>query len=69
MVPQKELLMSRFALTCLLLTAACGYGAFLSPQSLATLDTLCKAGLGIFGSLSLIALMIGRRIKFDPVLR
>ncbi|EMD99822.1 MULTISPECIES: PA3371 family protein [Stutzerimonas stutzeri subgroup] len=61
--------MSRFAITCLLLTAACAYGTFLAPQSLATLDTACKAGLGIFGSLSLFALMIGRRIKFDPVLR
>jgi len=61
--------MSRFALTCLLLTAGCAYGAFLGPESLAPLNAVCKAGLGIFGSLSLFALMIGRRIKFDPVLR
>ena len=28
-----------------------------------------KAGIGVFGTLFLIALMIGRKIKFDPVLR
>ncbi len=61
--------MSKFALTCLLLTAACVYGAFAEIQEPGALAAACEAGIGVFGTLFLIALMIGRKIKFDPVLR
>ncbi|MGK8477087.1 PA3371 family protein [Stutzerimonas stutzeri] len=62
--------MSKFALTCLLLTAAYVYGAFAEIiQEPGALAAACKAGIGVFGTLFLIALMIGRKIKFDPVLR
>lgn len=61
--------MSRIALSCLLLTAACAYGAFLGPETLPVPKAACKAGLAVFGTLFLLALMMGRKIKFDPVLR
>ncbi|MCQ4296388.1 hypothetical protein NAU58_12445 [Pseudomonas stutzeri] len=61
--------MSKLALTCLLLTAGCGYGAFLGPEGSPVSDAACKAGLVVFGTLFLLALMAGRKIKFDPVLR
>jgi len=32
-------------------------------------ETAAKAGIGIFGLLFIASLFVGRRIKFDPVLR
>ncbi|EWC39784.1 hypothetical protein GFL09_04130 [Pseudomonas stutzeri] len=61
--------MSRFAYICLVLTMISACGTFLFPQSLGVLAPAWKAGLGIFGLLFLVAMVIGRRIKFDPVLR
>lgn len=61
--------MSRIALSLLLLTAACAYGAFLSPYETGTLNAICKAGSAISGVLFLFSMMVGRKIKFDPVLR
>jgi len=61
--------MSKYALTCLAMTAACVYGAFLAPYETSGLIQASKAGVGIFGTLFIVAMLIGRRIKFDPVLR
>jgi hypothetical protein len=51
------------------MTAACVYGAFLAPYETSGLIQASKAGVGIFGTLFIVAMLIGRRIKFDPVLR
>ena len=32
-------------------------------------DVALKSGSGVFGLLFIVSLMLGRRIKFDPVLR
>ncbi|BFN27608.1 hypothetical protein PSCT_02764 [Pseudomonas sp. SCT] len=61
--------MSKFALTCLAMTAACLYGAFLAPELANGLVQASRAGTGVFGTLFILAMLIGRRIKFDPVLR
>ncbi|EXF45432.1 hypothetical protein BAY1663_02080 [Pseudomonas sp. BAY1663] len=61
--------MSKFALSCLLLAAICGAGIFLAPADSGILNSLSKGGLAVFGMLFVGALLIGRRIKFDPVLR
>ncbi len=61
--------MSRIAFSLLLLTAACAYGAFLSPHESDTLSAISKAGVVIFGLFFLFSMMVGRKIKFDPVLR
>ncbi|AHY43745.1 hypothetical protein CXK93_10740 [Stutzerimonas decontaminans] len=61
--------MSKYALTCLAMTAVCVYGVFLTPHEMSGLIQASKAGVGIFGTLFILAMLIGRRIKFDPVLR
>lgn len=66
---EKGSFMSKSALTCLVLTIACACGAYLFPESTAISSTTLKAGLGVFGVLFLITAIIGRRVKFDPVLR
>ncbi|EPL62097.1 hypothetical protein D3P44_006985 [Stutzerimonas balearica] len=61
--------MSKFALSCLLLASICAAGAFLAPADAGALGVASKGGLALFGILFVIAMLIGRRIKFDPVLR
>ncbi|WP_313054880.1 PA3371 family protein [Pseudomonas lopnurensis] len=61
--------MSKFALSCLLLASICAAGAFLAPADVGALGVASKGGLALFGILFVIAMLIGRRIKFDPVLR
>jgi hypothetical protein len=61
--------MSKYALSCLVLTAGCVYGAFLAPELTTSLVQASRAGIGFFGTLFIVAMLIGRRIKFDPVLR
>jgi hypothetical protein len=51
------------------MTAACLYGAFLAPELTNSLIQASRAGIGVFGTLFILAMLIGRRIKFDPVLR
>ncbi len=41
----------------------------LLPSSMETVDTIAKTAVGIFTSLFIFSLIVGRKIKFDPVLR
>ncbi|EIK53812.1 hypothetical protein YO5_11957 [Stutzerimonas stutzeri TS44] len=61
--------MSKFAIFYLATGAA--FGAFLlaAPQAAAGWYIAAQAGLGICGLAFLGAMLIGRRIKFDPILR
>ncbi|TBU96803.1 PA3371 family protein [Stutzerimonas kirkiae] len=61
--------MSRLALTFLTLAAGCALLAFLAPAKPAIWEFVGKTGAAINGVLFLAALLVGRRIKFDPVLR
>lgn len=60
--------MSIYACLFLLLSVACG--ALSVGTSLPAMwATLVEGGTVFFGILFMISLLIGRRIKFDPVLR
>ncbi|WP_447651509.1 PA3371 family protein [Pseudomonas abietaniphila] len=61
--------MSKAALSFMILTIMALAVDQLLPSSMDTLGTAAKAIAGIFASLFLAALFVGRRIKFDPVLR
>jgi hypothetical protein len=61
--------MSKAAISFLILAILALAVDQLLPTSMETLKTVAKGGAGIFGSLFLAGLIIGRRIKFDPVLR
>ena len=61
--------MSKFVLTCIAMTAACLYAAFLAPELANGLIQASRAGTGVLGTLFILAMLIGRRVKFDPVLR
>lgn len=61
--------MSKAAVTFLTLLVMCIAIAQLLPAQFALPMMLCEGGAGIFAVLFVIALLIGRRIKFDPVLR
>lgn len=61
--------MSKAAISFLILAVmALATDQLLAP-SMETISTLAKAAAGIFASLFVAALFVGRRIKFDPVLR
>ncbi|WP_455914939.1 PA3371 family protein [Pseudomonas syringae] len=61
--------MSKAAISFLILAVmALATDQLLAP-SMETTSTLAKAAAGIFASLFVAALFVGRRIKFDPVLR
>ncbi|WP_120993116.1 hypothetical protein HKW98_05175 [Stutzerimonas urumqiensis] len=59
--------MSKMAICFLTLTTACVLLVLAQPSDGWT--AIGGVGAGIFGALSLLALIAGRRIKFDPVLR
>lgn len=61
--------MSRYALCFLALTLICGLATFTDATGLPLWETAAKAGTGIFALLFVASLFVGRRIKFDPVLR
>jgi hypothetical protein len=61
--------MSKAALTFLILSIMSVATVQLLPASMDILSAVAKAGAGIFASLFVAALIVGRRIKFDPVLR
>ncbi|MBD8600466.1 hypothetical protein QWI18_10345 [Pseudomonas sp. W2Oct36] len=61
--------MSKAAISFLILAVmALATDQLLAP-SMETMSTLAKAAAAIFASLFVAALFVGRRIKFDPVLR
>ena len=61
--------MSRSALSFLLLTVACCAVVAIEATGSQFWLLTAKAGIGIFGLLFVGSLFVGRRIKFDPVLR
>jgi hypothetical protein len=61
--------MSKAAISFLVLTLMAIAADQLLLPSMETLSTLATAAVGVFASLFIAALFVGRRIKFDPVLR
>lgn len=61
--------MSKSALCFLSLTLICSAFTFADATSMPFWEMAAKAGIGIFGLLFVASLFVGRRIKFDPVLR
>jgi hypothetical protein len=61
--------MSKAALSFLILTIMAIAIDQLLPPSMDTVSIVTKTASGVFASLFLAALFVGRRIKFDPVLR
>lgn len=61
--------MSRSAILLLIMTLSSLAVLWLSPGLEAGVALLLKVGSVVFGAGFLVALMVGRRIKFDPVLR
>ncbi|MBV6754786.1 hypothetical protein KV580_31180 [Pseudomonas chlororaphis] len=59
--------MSRYALTFLILTLLTGLSLWMAPADALTLPLVVATGL--FGGLFVLALLAGRKIRFDPVLR
>lgn len=60
--------MSKAAFTFLAATVICSLMVTLSPSS-EVWSMAGKIGLALFGTLFFGALLVGRKIKFDPVLR
>ncbi|QLF94571.1 hypothetical protein HW090_15750 [Pseudomonas sp. ABC1] len=61
--------MSRLAMTLLILTAGFALAASFAPETSGAWKIIGQIGAGISGTGFLIALLAGRKIKFDPVLR
>ena len=61
--------MSRSAILFLIMTLSSLAVLWLSPGLEAGFALLLKGASAVFGLSFLVALMAGRRIKFDPVLR
>lgn len=61
--------MSKAALSFLILAIMAVAVDQLLPASTEMLSTAAKAAAGVFAVLFVAALFVGRRIKFDPVLR
>ncbi|QIH10169.1 MULTISPECIES: PA3371 family protein [unclassified Pseudomonas] len=59
--------MSTAAKSLLILTLLSGIAAMALPEE--TLSHISLAACGLFFCSSLVALLAGRKIKFDPVLR
>lgn len=61
--------MSKAALSFFILTIMALAVDQLLPTSMESISLIVKLAAGTFITLMVIALIIGRRIKFDPVLR
>ena len=61
--------MSKAAVTFLILAIMTAAADQLLPSSLNALGIIAKGAAGIFTILFIAALFVGRRFKFDPVLR
>lgn len=61
--------MSKAALSFLILTLMALAVDQLLPHSMDTLGVVAKTCAGIFASFFVMGLIVGRKIKFDPVLR
>lgn len=61
--------MSKSALSFLILAFMAVAVDLLLPAQAQMLSIASKIAAGLFGSLFVVALIVGRRFKFDPVLR
>ncbi|MBP0942313.1 PA3371 family protein [Pseudomonas alliivorans] len=61
--------MSKSALSFMILALMAVAVDLLLPLQSQALSTAAKIGAGVFASLFVVALVVGRRFKFDPVLR
>lgn len=61
--------MSKSALSFAVLTLMAIATTFLLPDQAHTFSVLPKIATGIFVTLFITALVVGRRYKFDPILR
>lgn len=61
--------MSKFALSFAVLTLMAIATAYLLPDQAQTFSVLPKIAVGIFLTLFITGLIVGRRYKFDPILR
>jgi Gpi18-like mannosyltransferase len=61
--------MSKTALSFLILAIMAIAVNQLLPSSMDALSTVAKSTAALFGCLFVIGLVLGRKIKFDPVLR
>lgn len=61
--------MSKAAISFLILALMAIAADQLLAPSMEMMSTVIKAAAGIFASLFVAALFVGRRIKFDPILR
>lgn len=61
--------MSKTALSFLILALMAVAADLLLPEAAQTFSSMLKIAAGVFASLFVAALFIGRRFKFDPVLR
>ena len=61
--------MSKSALSFMILALMAVAVDLLLPLQAQALSTAAKIGAGVFASLFIDALVVGRRFKFDPVLR
>ena len=61
--------MSKAALSFLVLAIMALAMDQLLPEPAGALSVVAKTAAGVFASLFVVALVLGRRFKFDPVLR
>ncbi|HEY0288198.1 MAG TPA: PA3371 family protein [Pseudomonas sp.] len=61
--------MSKAALSFFILTVMALAVDQLLPTTMETMGTIAKSAAALFAGLFVIGLVIGRKIKFDPVLR
>lgn len=61
--------MSKSALSFIILAIMAVAVDFLLPVSAQSLSSVMKIAAGLFAVLFVVALILGRRFKFDPVLR
>lgn len=61
--------MSKAALSFLILAIMAIAVDQLLPERAEAVGTIAKIAAGVFASLFVAALFVGRRIKFDPILR
>lgn len=60
--------MSIYGYLFVLLSVACGTLSF-GAELTETWEAVAECGMALFGALFIVSMVIGRRIKFDPILR
>jgi hypothetical protein len=65
----EELQMSGYALAFMVVAVACGTGALAFTETASTLGNALMVAGGVSALFFVLALIKGRRIKFDPLMR